>query len=143
VVTYSSGIVLYPSVAVSGPKIHVVWWDQRDGPSGNVEIYYKRNLTGNSGVEESSGRFQPQTSNLKVGNVLIEIDPRYFRPLEAESLQGDASKAKKKLKWEPKVRFKELVRMMVDADIKDLEEMRHCQDVIRKLANKRKVEVKV
>jgi hypothetical protein len=52
VVTYSSSIVLYPSVAVSGSKIHVVWWDQRDGPSGNVEIYYKRNLTGNSGVQE-------------------------------------------------------------------------------------------
>ena len=65
----------------------------------------------------------------------VEIDPRYFRPLEAECLQGDASKARKKLNWEPKVRFKELVRMMVDADIKDLEEMRHCQDVIRKLSN--------
>jgi GDPmannose 4,6-dehydratase len=52
-----------------------------------------------------------------------------------EFLQGDASKAKEKLNWEPKVKFKELVRMMVDADIKDLEEMRHCQDVIRKLAN--------
>ena len=52
VVTYSSGIVLYPSVAVSGPKVHAVWWDSRDGPSGNVEIYYKRNLTGNSGVQE-------------------------------------------------------------------------------------------
>jgi len=71
----------------------------------------------------------------KVGDVLIEIDPRYFRPLEVEFLQGDASKARKKLGWEPNVRFKELVRMMVDADIKDLEEMKRCQDVIRKLSN--------
>ena len=47
-------------------------------------------------------------STLNVGDVLIEIDSRYFRPLEVEFLQGDASKAKKKLKWEPKVRFKEL-----------------------------------
>jgi GDPmannose 4,6-dehydratase len=67
--------------------------------------------------------------------VVIDIDQRYFRPLEVESLQGDASKARKKLKWEPKVRFKELVRIMVDADIKDLEDMRRCQDVIRKLSN--------
>jgi GDPmannose 4,6-dehydratase len=109
-----------------------------------IEIDWKSKGKSEKGVVHSfASNLQPQTSNLKVGNVLIEIDRRYFRPLEAESLQGDASKAKKKLNWEPKVRFKELVRMMVDADIKDLEEMRHCQDVIRKLANKRKVEVKV
>jgi GDPmannose 4,6-dehydratase len=65
----------------------------------------------------------------------VEIDKRYFRPLEVEFLQGDASKARKKLNWEPKVKFKELVRMMVNADIKDLEEMRRCQDVIKKLSN--------
>ena len=73
--------------------------------------------------------------HLKVGKVMIEIDPRYFRPLEVEFLQGDASKARKKLNWEPKVRFKELVKIMVDSDIKDLEEMRRCQDVIRKLSS--------
>ena len=48
--------------------------------------------------------------------------------------QGPA-KAKKKLNWEPKIRFKELVQMMVDADIKNLEEMKQCQDVIRKIGN--------
>lgn len=68
----------------------------------------------------------------------VEIDQRYFRPLEVGFLQGDASKAKKKLGWEAKVGFKELVRMMVDSDIKDLEEMRRCQDVIRKLSNDKK-----
>ncbi len=75
----------------------------------------------------------------KVGNVLIEIDPRYFRPLEVEFLQGDASKARKKLKWEPKVKFKDLVKIMVDADIKNLEEMKQCQDVIRKLSNNKTI----
>ena len=67
----------------------------------------------------------------------MEIDKRYFRPLEVEFLQGDASKAREKLKWEPKVKFKELVKIMVDADIKNLEEMKQCQDVIRKLSNNR------
>jgi GDPmannose 4,6-dehydratase len=71
-------------------------------------------------------------------NDYVEIDPRYFRPLEVDFLQGDASKAKKKLGWEPKVKFKELVRIMVDADIKDLEELKQCQDVIRKLSNNKK-----
>jgi len=47
----------------------------------------------------------------------VKIDPRYFRPLEAETLIADASKAKGRLGWEPKVAFKELVRIMVDADM--------------------------
>jgi len=84
-----------------------------------------------------TSNLRPLTSNLSVGDVLIETDPRYLRPLEVEFLQGDASKAKKVLKWEPKVRFKELVRTMVDADMRNLEEMKRCQDVIRKLSNKK------
>ena len=65
----------------------------------------------------------------------VEIDSRYFRPTEVDLLLGDASKARRKLLWEPKVKFKELVKLMVDADIEDLEEMKRCQDVIRKLSN--------
>jgi GDPmannose 4,6-dehydratase len=48
----------------------------------------------------------------------VEIDPRYFRPSEVDFLQGDASKAKKVLGWEPKVTFKELAKLMTDADMK-------------------------
>ena len=47
----------------------------------------------------------------------VEIDPRYFRPTEAESLLADSSKARKELGWEPKITFSELVRIMVDADM--------------------------
>lgn len=47
----------------------------------------------------------------------VEIDPRYFRPTEVDLLLGDPSKAKTILGWEPKVKFIELVRMMVDADL--------------------------
>ena len=50
----------------------------------------------------------------------VRIDPRYFRPLEVERLQGDYSKARKKLGWRPKTSFNELVRIMVDADAKAL-----------------------
>jgi GDPmannose 4,6-dehydratase len=50
----------------------------------------------------------------------VEIDPRYFRPAEVDLLVGDSSKARKKLGWEPKITFKELARMMVDADLADL-----------------------
>jgi GDPmannose 4,6-dehydratase len=49
----------------------------------------------------------------------VEIDPRYYRPAEVDLLLGDASKAKSKLNWTPKVHFRELVHMMVDADVKN------------------------
>ena len=52
----------------------------------------------------------------------VEIDPRYFRPAEVEYLKGDPDKAKRQLSWEPKVSFHELVEMMVEADLKELEE---------------------
>src|SRR5215475_698680 len=55
----------------------------------------------------------------------VEIDPRYFRPAEVDLLIGDASKARRKLGWEPKISFKELVRMMVDADLADLKKKHH------------------
>ncbi len=47
----------------------------------------------------------------------VELDPKYLRPAEVDLLIGDASKAKRQLGWEPKVTFKELVRLMVEADV--------------------------
>jgi GDPmannose 4,6-dehydratase len=52
----------------------------------------------------------------------VEIDQRYFRPAEVDLLVGDASKAKKQLGWEPKTRFRDLIRLMVDADIRILQD---------------------
>ena len=48
----------------------------------------------------------------------VEIDKRYFRPAEVEVLKGDATKAKEKLNWEPKIKFKDLVKIMIDADFR-------------------------
>jgi len=50
-------------------------------------------------------------------NEHVEIDPWYYRPSEVDLLLGDSSKARKQLGWEPKVGFKELVRLMVDHDL--------------------------
>ena len=50
------------------------------------------------------------------GRILITINPDYFRPTDVEFLLGDSSKAKKRLGWEPKVKFKELVKIMTKAD---------------------------
>jgi GDPmannose 4,6-dehydratase len=52
----------------------------------------------------------------------VEIDPRYYRPAEVDALCGDPTKASERLGWEPTVTFKELVRIMVDADVKQLED---------------------
>jgi GDPmannose 4,6-dehydratase len=49
---------------------------------------------------------------------IIKIDPRYFRPTEVQTLLGDASKAKKKLKWKPKISFQQLAKEMVKEDLK-------------------------
>jgi len=50
----------------------------------------------------------------------VEIDPRYYRPAEVDLLIGDSSKAKTKLGWEPKTKFKELIELMVDSDFESI-----------------------
>ncbi|MBU4223716.1 GDP-mannose 4,6-dehydratase, partial [Patescibacteria group bacterium] len=52
----------------------------------------------------------------KTNKTLIEIDPKYFRPAEIDILRGDYSKAEKMLGWKPKITFKELVKIMAQAD---------------------------
>ena len=61
-------------------------------------------------------RIQGPKASCKPGDVIIKIDPRYFRPTEVETLLGDASKAKARLGWEPKITFAELVEEMANAD---------------------------
>lgn len=55
--------------------------------------------------------------DFKTKKELIKIDPRYFRPAEVDQLLGDPTKAKKVLKWKPKTKFKELVKIMMEADL--------------------------
>lgn len=62
------------------------------------------------------------------GNVLVQIDPRYFRPTEVELLLGDPTKAKEKLGWTPKTTLKELVCMMVEEDLKATQRDVLCQE---------------
>ncbi|TDP81569.1 GDPmannose 4,6-dehydratase [Halanaerobium saccharolyticum] len=59
--------------------------------------------------------------NKDTGKVLVEVDPKYFRPTEVDLLIGDPTKAKEELGWEPKVKFKELVELMVQSDLDNIE----------------------
>ena len=56
---------------------------------------------------------------LKVGDVVVKIDPRYFRPTEVETLLGDPSKAKKKLGWTPEITVQDMCAEMVKADLSE------------------------
>jgi GDPmannose 4,6-dehydratase len=73
-----------------------------------------------SGVNEKgvvSSLKQDVAQNIKIGDIVVEIDPHYFRPAEVDYLLADASKARKELGWEPKVNFTELIKIMVDFDM--------------------------
>jgi GDPmannose 4,6-dehydratase len=64
----------------------------------------------------------------------VEIDPRYFRPTEVDFLLGDASKAREKLGWQPRVTFKELVRRMVEHDLELAKQERTLVDAGHRIA---------
>jgi GDPmannose 4,6-dehydratase len=59
--------------------------------------------------------------NRKSGDIVVELSPDLFRPLEVQVLVGDASRARNRLGWKPRLAFKELVQMMVEADVRRLE----------------------
>jgi GDPmannose 4,6-dehydratase len=60
-----------------------------------------------------------KVSNLALGDVIVRVDPRYFRPTEVETLLGDPTKAKEKLGWVPKTSFEELVSEMARCDLEE------------------------
>ncbi|RJO61240.1 GDP-mannose 4,6-dehydratase [candidate division WS5 bacterium] len=78
-----------------------------------IELEWKGNGLHEKGIVRSLS----SSSSIKPGDVVLEIDPQYFRPAEVDYLLADASKAREKLQWEPRVTFEELVKIMVDADI--------------------------
>lgn len=62
------------------------------------------------------------------GKAVIRVDPRYFRPTEVDTLLGDATKAREKLGWHPRVQLPDLVAMMVDADLAEAAREKHLRD---------------
>jgi GDPmannose 4,6-dehydratase len=70
-----------------------------------------------TGIVDDLSQFKIENSKLKTNDIVVRIDPRYFRPAEVETLLGDPTKAKEKLGWEAKVTFEELVVEMVRADL--------------------------
>jgi GDPmannose 4,6-dehydratase len=67
-------------------------------------------------IEWQGSGVQEEGVDRKTKRTIVRIDARNFRPTEVELLIGNANKAKKKLGWEPKVRFPELIKIMIQAD---------------------------
>ena len=65
---------------------------------------------------------------IKEGDVVVEVDPRYFRPTEVDELLGDASKARRVLGWEPSISFKEMVSQMVRSDLEEAMKDQLCKE---------------
>lgn len=83
-----------------------------------IEMEWKGKGIHQKGIIKSLAcRHQYPTFDKKEGEVLIEVDPKYFRPTEVDFLLADAKKAKVKLGWKPKIVFKELVKIMIDSDM--------------------------
>ncbi|MGB2870093.1 MAG: GDP-mannose 4,6-dehydratase [Bacteroidota bacterium] len=80
-----------------------------------VEVEWKGSGVQEKGYVKSVDRQRADV--VKAGDCIVEIDPRYFRPTEVNSLRADISKARKKLNWEPRVHFADLVKIMVDHDM--------------------------
>lgn len=73
-----------------------------------IEIEWKGTGVDEKGIDKATGK------------VLVDVNPRYFRPAEVELLWGDSSRAEKELGWKRKVSFRKLVSMMVDSDMKEI-----------------------
>lgn len=72
-----------------------------------------------------SGRGLKEVAKNEKGEVVVKINPKYYRPHDVHYLLGDSAKARKGLKWKPKVDFLELVRMMIAADLESLKKEQH------------------
>jgi GDPmannose 4,6-dehydratase len=81
-----------------------------------IELEWKGEGVEEKGIDKSTGK------------VLVEVDPKYFRPAEVELLIGDPTKAKEKLGWEAKVTLQELVSMMVKNDLEEAEKELHLKN---------------
>jgi len=82
-----------------------------------IELEWRGEGVEEQGVIRSLTPYAQQKAELAVGDVVIRIDPYYFRPTEVDYLLADISKARNVLGWEPRVKFSELVKIMVDFDL--------------------------
>ncbi|MDA9636819.1 GDP-mannose 4,6-dehydratase [SAR86 cluster bacterium] len=102
-------------VIATGKQISVRDFVTMSAKNLGINITFKGKEKSEIGIIDSLDK---ENNFLKEGDVIVEVDPRYFRPTEVESLLGDASKAKKDLGWEPKISIEEMCKEMIEEDLK-------------------------
>ena len=92
-----------------------------------IELRWEGEGVNEKGIIKSvSPKLSTFNSQLSTGDILVEVDPRYFRPAEVDQLLGDPSKAKRLLGWNPqKTSFEDLVKIMVQHDMKKVRHLYH------------------
>ena len=95
-----------------------------------IELEWQGSGIDEKGIVKSvSSKLSTLNSQLSTGDILVEVDPRYFRPAEVDQLLGDPSKAKRLLGWNPqKTSFEDLVRLMVQHDMKKVRKLHFTED---------------
>ena len=102
-------------VIATGVQFSVRQFIQWSAQELGIEIEFKGSGENEEGiVAEISGDFAP---GLKVGDVIVKVDSRYFRPAEVETLLGNPAKAKRVLGWEPSITVQEMCAEMVREDL--------------------------
>jgi len=109
--------------------IKAVTSDEKQVTSNPGEATQLRNLDSDANAVNFSER------GLLAGDVVVEVDPSYFRPTEVKMLLGDASKAREKLGWEPKISFHEMVSQMVKSDLEEASRDQLCKESGFKVLN--------
>jgi GDPmannose 4,6-dehydratase len=103
-------------VIATGVQVSVREFVQRAAAELGITIAFSGDGQAEIGTIAAIDGSHVDRSRCKVGDVVVRVDPRYFRPTEVETLLGDASKARQKLGWTPKITLAELVAEMVQAD---------------------------
>jgi GDPmannose 4,6-dehydratase len=104
--------------------IEIAWRGKGIKEIGFVNTVTKENVPGSS-----------KRDGIKKGDVVVEVDPRYFRPTEVDNLLGDSSKARSRLNWEPETSFNDMVSQMVMEDIEEAEKDQLCKESGFKVLN--------
>ena len=109
-------------VIASGFQTSVKKFVEKSAQYLGFEIEWKGTGLEEVGIVASTNNSYDKT--IKTGNIIIKIDKRYFRPTEVNSLLGDAEKARKRLNWEPKISLENLIKEMIEYDIKIAKSLR-------------------
>jgi GDPmannose 4,6-dehydratase len=102
-------------VIATGQQISVRAFIERSAVRLGISLRWEGLGVGEIGIVDRVSGFAGEA--LKTGDVIVRIDPRYFRPAEVQTLLGDPTKAKMKMGWTPEISIDELIAEMVESDL--------------------------